>query len=224
MSKASTEGQARNLIASFAVDTQWSEIELQSVQPFIELTPAERGERFTAFLRNGGNLVVSSQILKIDHTNPFNPAEFIGQGWTIWRGPADGNGLEGEEEQDARSLVLTELDLSIILLETHLKNGEVSTTGEERLKRLDAANRIKLDAKAFQTLWENRDKLPERFKQKTNGNTTFIFCDGTVLRSPDGRRYTLCFCWHADSRRWYWDYYWLSDGRRANDPSACLAS
>lgn len=165
-----------------------------------------------------------SAILKIDRSAPFNPAKFIGQGWTIWRGPKDGNGLEGEEEQDARSLILTEVSLSKVLLETHLKNGEMSTTGEERVRRLNAANQIKVDAKIFQTLWENRDKLPERFRQKTNGNTTYIFCDGTTLRSPDGYRCTLCFYWRAGRREWGWDYFWLGVGRDVSDPSACLAS
>jgi hypothetical protein len=167
---------------------------------------------------------IGTNIFRIDRTAPFNPAEFIDQGWSIWRGPADGNGLEGEEEQDTRSIALTEIDLSKILLETYLKNGEMATTGEERIKQLNAANRIKLDAKIFQALWENLDKLPEKFKQKTNGNTTFIFCDGTVLRSPIGDRYALYFFWCADNRKWLWSYFWLGYGRNVSNPSACLAS
>lgn len=163
-------------------------------------------------------------VLPIDRTNPFNPAEFIGKGWSIWRGPANGNGLEGEEEQDARSLALAELDLSKVLLEAHLKEGEAVTTGEERIKRLNAINRIKLDAIAFKTLWENRGKLPERFKQKTNGKTTFIFCDGTTLRGPGGSRYTLYFYWRADNLEWGWRYSWLGRDRSVINPSACLAS
>jgi hypothetical protein len=225
MGKANNEGQALTITASLAVDTAWDQLPTEILQSFIELSPTERGVRFTAFLKNGGRVVIGgSQTLPIDRTKPFNPAEFISQGWTIWRGPKDGNGLEGEEEQDARSLALTELDLDRILLEAHLKNGETSTTGEERIKRLNAANRIKLDAKAFQTLWESRHELPERFKQKTNGNTTFIFCDGTVLRSPDGHRFTLYFCWNAVNRKWNWYYLWLGSDRGVNNPSACLAS
>ena len=55
MSKAPSEGQARTLIASFAVDTPWAEIEAD-VQPFVELTPRERGDRFAAFLRAECNI------------------------------------------------------------------------------------------------------------------------------------------------------------------------
>ena len=39
-------------------------------------------------------------ILRIDRSKPsFNPATFIGAGWSMWRGPINGNGLDGEEER-----------------------------------------------------------------------------------------------------------------------------
>lgn len=31
---------------------------------------------------------------KLACDNVFNPIEFFGNGWTVWKGPADGNGLE----------------------------------------------------------------------------------------------------------------------------------
>lgn len=52
-------------------------------------------------------------ILFIDRSIPFNPAKFIGAGWTIWRGPADGDGLSGEEDHDERSLAIMEIDPAI---------------------------------------------------------------------------------------------------------------
>lgn len=162
--------------------------------------------------------------ISINRSNPFNPAEFIGAGWTIWRGPADGNGLQGEEEQDARSLALTEVDLGGVILDAALSAGENSTSGEERLRRLAVASGVKMDAKIFQTLWENKKMIPERMKEKTNGNITFVFADGTILRSPSGIRYSLYFCWDADYREWFWDSYWLADDRDVHDPSALLAS
>ena len=48
--------------------------------------------------------------LLIDRTQPFNPSTFIREGWSIWKGPIDGNGLKGEEAQDERSLALSEVD------------------------------------------------------------------------------------------------------------------
>jgi hypothetical protein len=223
MSKAISGGQARSLIASFTVDTPWDEIPVD-IQPFIELTPAERGERFAAFVRNGCRLIIGEpKVIPIDRTNPFNPAEFIGAGWSFWHGSADGNGLEGEPEQDSCSLAMSEVDLSKILLETHLKARETYTTGEERIKRIVGAKQIRVDLGVFKTLWDNKELIPLRFKEKTNRNTTFIFFDGQTLRSPGGRRYTLYFYLNDDGK-WDWNIYRLDRNRRVNDPSAVLAS
>ncbi|MBI3273550.1 MAG: hypothetical protein HYZ69_00225 [Candidatus Colwellbacteria bacterium] len=167
--------------------------------------------------------VPQSHILPIDHSKPFNPATFIGVGWSIWRGPVDGNGLEGEEERDHRAATLTEVDLNKVQLVTCLKRGESVTTGEERIKRLKTDGRVRLDENAFQAFWENRAQLPARFKERVNGNIQFIFFDGVVLRSPDGCRCALCLCFGFVGS-WRWNYYWLDNARDACYPSAVLAS
>lgn len=163
-----------------------------------------------------------SQILEINRTTPFNPAEFLGRGWSIWKGPADGDGFSGDEEQDTRSLGLTQLDLSKIHLAICLHRDENRTTGEEKFNRLKQANLICLDAKIFQTLWENQHLIPESWKEKTDGNTTFIFFDGTILRGPGCLRAVLDLCW--DGGGWGWDFDWLEGVWHASDPSAVLAS
>ena len=162
-------------------------------------------------------------ILPINRSKPFNPAEFIGVGWSIWRGPADGNGLKGEEERDLRSAMLTELDLDQVQLVTCLKRGESVITGEERIKRLKADGRICLDENAFKAFWENREQLPARFKERVNDNIQFIFFDGVVLRRPDGNRYTL-FLYFYGLGSWDWGCRWLGCDRGASSPSAVFAS
>lgn len=159
----------------------------------------------------------------IDRTKPFNPAEFIGEGWSFWRGPMDGNGLEGDLEQDSRSLELTEVDFSKILLETCLKDGENYTSGDERIERLIKAERILLDLGVFKTLWDNKASIPARFKEKTKGNTTFIFFDGQTLRSPFGFRSSLCL-YLLDGGVWRWLVFRLDGSRNTLSPSAVLAS
>ena len=161
-------------------------------------------------------------IIQIPRLTPFNPAQFLGSGWSIWRGPVDGDGLSGDEDQDKRSLALTQLDMSQIQLVTCLKEGETSITGEERVRRLKKTNHIRLDTRVFQTLWENKDSIPESWKEKTNNNTTSIFFDGTPLRSPFGDRYVLCLDWRGGE--WDWYYYWLESDWNVNSPSAVLAS
>jgi outer membrane protein assembly factor BamB len=104
-----------------------------------------------------------------------------------------------------------------------LEKGEKSIKGEDKLKRLkEKTNRIRLDAGIFKTLWENQILIPEKWKEQTNGNTTFIFFDGTVLRNSIGNRFVLCLCW--DDGEWLWYYDWLENDWYANVPSAVLAS
>lgn len=161
-------------------------------------------------------------ILSIDHFQPFDPATFIGYGWSIWKGPADGTDLEGEEEQDTRSLALTEVDLSKVQLVHMLQGKELCIKGEAKLERSRLDGRIRLDARLLQTLWEHSHLIPESWKEKTNGYTTYVYFDGTVLRGPSGRRYVLFLCWRDG--RWYWHFSWLGDDFYAHCSSALLAS
>lgn len=147
--------------------------------------------------------------IPIDRSKPFNPAKFIGKGWTI-------------EKEDERSLKLTELDLVKVQFVTMLKGNESSITCEEKLTRLKNSDYIRLDAKIFQTLWENKSLIPESWKDKVNGNTRYIFFDGTELRGPDGDRCVLYLYWYDGE--WLWYYRWLDDDWSANTPSAVLAS
>lgn len=172
-------------------------------------------------------VVSASGIITIDRTTPFDPAKFkgLGKGWTIWKGPASGDGLEGEEDQDSRSLAIAELDLSKIRLEHMLTEDELKSdspyvNGEVKQGRLK--DHIRLDAKILQTFWENKHLIPEVWKKKTNGNITCVFFDGTILRSPDGNRDVLCLYW--DYGEWHWNYNWLDNDFNANNPSAVLAT
>ena len=202
-------GQALQLMSVLANNTDWSQFSAESLQTIIN-RPQESGAQFTTFLKNGARVIIGEpKVIPIDRSTAFNPAEFIGKGWTI-------------EEQDERSLALTEVDLTVIRFETMLKDGETRINGEEKLRRLKKAGHIRLDAKVFQTLWENQHLIPERWKEKTNNNTTYIFFDGSVLRSPDGDRGVLCLCW--DGVGWDWDYDWLGIDWDTDYPSAVLAS
>jgi len=160
-------------------------------------------ENLQAFLRNPNSVSGANTLLTVNRSRTFNPAKFIGKGWTI-------------EEEDERSLALTQVDLSAILLETTLKpsdNGRVQ--GEEKLRRLKASGHIRLDAMVLQTLWENKHLIPESWKTKNA-----VYFDGTVLRRPFGSRCVLCLSWYGDEWNWYYD--WLDHDWNAENPSAVL--
>lgn len=156
--------------------------------------------------------------ISIERVSTFDPVAFIGNGWSI-------------VEQDERSLKLSEVDLSKVSLETMLKGPEGSLLkgnesdvfGEEKLKRLKDAGHIRLDAKVLQTVLENRCLIPESWKNKTKGNITCIFFDGTILQDSNGNRYVLCLYWHDG--KWNWnEHRWLGGNWFASDPSAVLKS
>jgi len=207
-----TVDQSHQVVATLVTNTAWEEIDFEEagLQNLVIRNPKEAGRQFTAFLKNGGRVIVGEpRIISIDRTAPFDSVKWLDQGWTI-------------EEQDKRSLSLEQVDLANVRLEHMLKKDESWIKGDERLKRLKKAGYIRLDAKVFQTFWENQALIPESWKEKTNGNTTLIFFDGTILRNPYGGRDVLCLCWRDG--RWHWDYRWLEYDWHVNYPSAVFAS
>ncbi len=140
----------------------------------------------------------------IVQATPFDPKSFLGEGWTI-------------NEQDEKSLALTEIDLSRVILETCLIAEETSiNTGREKLERLKAAGYIRLDARFFMALWKNKKLIPESWKGK------FICFDGTILLNPEGERYVLYLHYRGDD--WLWNEKWLGNSCGNKIPSAVLAS
>ncbi|MDP3900455.1 MAG: hypothetical protein Q8Q23_05230 [bacterium] len=225
MSKATiTAGQARSLIASFTIDTPWDEI-LVDIQPFIELTPSQRGQAFADFVRNGCRLDIGDVQSII--TKPFNPAEFLGEGWTVWKGPADGDGLSGEEDIDPRSLALVKIEVSQFLFETCLQASAGSITGEEKLHRLKAkSDFVRFGANVFLGLWTDyqankKNSVLERLYKERK--VTYLDFPGTVLRNPDGIR-RVPYLFRRGVGQWGWDCFWLGDGWGAASLSVGCAS
>lgn len=208
-----TIDQSHQVLATLAVNTDWATVDFETsgLQDLIVRNPKEAGRQFTAFLKNGGKVLVGEPKVITINRGRFNPTEFIGDDWSIL-----------EDETDTRSTALTELDLTKVQQVTMLKSGENVVNGEEKLKRLKKDGRIRLDAEVFLTLWQNQLLIPESWKEKINGNTRYIFFDGTVLRDSDGSRCVLFLYWNGGE--WLWNVYWLDNDWYAYNPSAVLAS
>jgi hypothetical protein len=171
----------------------------------------EVGDQFTYFLRTIGKLIVEEKsrtnVIGINRKILFDPVRFMQH-----------RGLE-IEEQDERSMALEEIDVSHIALESMLK-GDMVISGEEHLKRLKRSSYIRLDARIFQTLWENLHLVPEHWKG-TDDSPKHIFFDGTILKNQYGR-YVISMFWDKD-RNWRWTYCRLDlGGWTAADLSAVL--
>jgi len=153
---------------------------------------------------------------KIIRAVPFDPAKFIDKGYTIWRGPSDGYGLEGEEEQDARSLVLKEVELSKLLFETCLQKGESLIKGKEKLKRLKSAGRIRLDARFGAALYKEPGYRTLEWLRANRG-IAWVDFPGTTIRVPFGHQYVLDLYFGGSG--WYWYVRWLENDWNSNEPS-----
>lgn len=209
MSKSVSIDQSHSVIQALANNVDWSVLDGDMLQEQIIKNQKEAGKQFTAFLKNGWKVMVDSpRVISIDRSIPFDPTTFIGNRWSI-------------EEQDERVIALTEIDLTCVMFDSTLEKGEKSIKGKDKLNRLkEKTNRIRLDAGIFKTLWENQILIPEKWKEKTNGNTTYIFFSGTVLRRSNGDRCVLYLYWRDGG--WRWDDDWLERDWYANYPSAVL--
>jgi len=209
MSKSVSIDQSHSVIQALANNVDWSVLDGDMLQEQIIKNPKEAGKQFTAFLKNGGKVIVGSpRVINIDRSIPFDSKKIFGNGWSI-------------EEQDERAIALTEISLNEVMFDSTLKKREKSIIGEDKLKRLKKkTNRIRLDAGIFKTLWENQILIPEKWKEKINGNTTFIFFDGTILRYSNGDRYVLYLYWLDGEWRWGCDC--LNHVWSADRPSAVL--
>jgi len=213
--RKATIGQSLNLLSVFANNADWDNLDSDTIQKIIN-DPRQAGQQFTAFLQNGGKVIVGelvgksigeSKIVAINRDH-FDPKKFIGDDWSIL-----------EDETDTRSS--DEFNLTKVELVTMLNDGETCLKGEEKLKRLKSSDHIRLDADIFLTFWKNKHLIPESWKEKINGNTRFIFFDGTVLRRSDGGRYVLYLYWRGGA--WNWSVH-LLDHVWYDSYSAVLAS
>ena len=174
--------------------------------------PLERG----ALRRDAVSTTVSTRRthLTINRTKSFDPSDFIDHtGWTIWRGPADGSGREGEEQQCKEGLALSSIDLAKVRLVTCLKGKEIAVDGEEFIRRLKDGGRPRLDAQVLETLLKNQNFIPNTWKRRKK-----VCFTGTELRTSGGYRYILFLYW--DGTQWGSDYEWLNHNFDADTPAA----
>lgn len=199
MSKPITIGQSHNLISVLANNVCWDELDAKIVQQIID-NPQEAGRQFTQFCKNSAKVfiyLVTSLVLKL--VDKFSHTEFLGDDWKI---------VERDEREDS----LTEIDWSKVDFATCLKDDEPRITGEEKLKRLKATDKIRLGGRAFLTLWEDYQEKKEVSVLKQLYNTkgiAYVDFFGLVLQAPHGSRRVLCL-YRVGDGSWHWSYGWLA--------------
>lgn len=210
MGKAIGLGQSLNLFSILADNADWDSLDSDTIQKIIN-DPCQAGREFTAFLKNGGKVIVGEPNIVTIAQNRFRAEKFIGNDWSVF-----------DKETDTRSIAITKLDLTKVRL-MEVTNSGTCISGEEWLKHLKALGLVRLDANIFLTLWYNQHLIPEFWKEKNvDGNSRCIFFDGTILRDPDGGRQVLYLYWGDGA--WGWNIKWLINDRRDYESSAVIAS
>src|SRR2546429_9718196 len=141
---------------------------------------------------------------KLACTKKFDPAVFMGDGWSA-------------TEEDERANQLIEIDVNAITLVGCLEKDQQQPIGEQCLKLLKQTPYVRLGGRAFLALWETQDLIPGDWKEPF----LLVFFDGLILRHRNGSRYSLYLSWNAGS--WQWYSCWLGNTRSASNRSVVLA-
>lgn len=206
------QNQIYSVLAILREHTKWDKVNFEgsALEKAITEDPKGAGERFTAFLQNGCQFVFDKP--KPILTKPFEITEFLNAGYSIWRGPADGNGLSGKEDIDSRSLSLVEIDPVDFIFKTYSDEGEKMIDGKGRIFRskIDAEN-INLGGNVFLGLWldyqVNKKSSVLEFFYQSRGIASIAF-PGLILLTPKGKRSILCLFRRLDGE-WSWECSWI---------------
>jgi hypothetical protein len=169
-------------------------------------------------------------ILTINSHGTFDPTRFLGERFTVWKGPVDGDGLSGEEDRDGRNFMIGAIAFAQVSFETCLGEGESALVGEEKLKRLRKNNILCLGGDAFLSLWlDYLDNQEESILEwlRLNRGVNYLDFFGVILRKKhdelDSIRCVLALQWDADRLVWNYDVRWLAFNWMSIFPSVILS-
>lgn len=205
-----TRGQVDRLYDRFVVGLCKSGLPSEPTQYVLENEGNELVDEFVDATRRRVESRIRATEPHILKRQPFDPAKFIGKGWTI-------------DEQVCRRTE-DNLDAGEIVRKDYLKSGEASINGEERLRRIKAApGDVQLNGEDFLALYEEKGQLTLWWLYETKGITWLSFW-GIILRHPVSRRFVL-YLYRKDDGSWGWGCGWVDGGEwSARIPSAALAS
>ncbi len=156
-------------------------------------------------------VVEKGPVFVIDRSKLPTVSELLGDEWTLWKGPKEGDGLEGSGEQDSRSISRSEFNFSGMRFVHGFKEGEEAIDGEEKLERIKALPCIRPDFGFGIGLFLEKGQTTLKWLYDTHGLTWLEIPD--VLCHDGGYRYFLILS-REGSGAWHWDYRWLRHERR----------
>lgn len=197
--------QVRSLIASFTIDTPWEEIEADA-QSFIEFPPEQKGIIFATFIANNFQIKNAGE-QKTIKAKLFNPVKFLGSGWSIWKGPADGDGLSGDEDVCPKASAIKEVELSKVIFKNCMNGDEERISVKEGIDRLNESDDFTgFGLGIFLGFWEDY-QIHREFSVLERLHQDFgvweLYFPGTILRNPNGERIIIFL---GRTEEGVWDY------------------
>lgn len=143
-------------------------------------------KQFVMFLANDARFILSG--LKVACA-PYYPGQVV-TGWAFWKGPSNGDGLQGDEERDQISLALQQVDFERVEFVGGRAGG---TNGEDRLNYLRKMGRPIFGSTVCAGLLEDlrlcqnkADSVLEKIYDHTQ--LTYIDFPGDVIRTEEADR------------------------------------
>lgn len=159
----------------------------------------------TASSKEDGTM--ATNILLIDRSDPVNWRKCLYEdGWGIWRGSLDGDGIHGELALDRRSAALGSIDVTRLILSSWDSATSPRVSQLDELVLGQPVQEARLDAEAFLALVaEPQLMIPSEWRVLGDGRSGFtILADGTILRDPRGIPQVLYM--NPARSGWGWSY------------------
>lgn len=123
----------------------------------------------------------------IDSRGVFKPEVFLGEDYSVWRGLADGDGINGKYDRDGRNVFFHAIAFSEICLVGEFNGKSIAASGEEKLAYLRNQKEITLGRGAFLALWlDYQEKQKDSVLEWLWKNRQIKYLDffGVVIRKP----------------------------------------
>lgn len=191
------------LVAYFQLTRQLGEIERQLRQ--------KSGYRFnTEILSEALQAVIEGKFgpeLRAYHSTPLNIPS-----------PFESGQLEVVENLSPK---FKSVHVARIGLKNGLRQNETFVRGSQRLARLDAETKVRLDAWFLREFWDNKELIPESWSKPVLGMRPSITFDGTVFRhTVTDERFIATLFWN--DLEWEIIYRHLADEFRPWDLAAVI--
>ncbi|OGZ09755.1 MAG: hypothetical protein A3D65_05515 [Candidatus Lloydbacteria bacterium RIFCSPHIGHO2_02_FULL_50_13] len=156
-----------------------------------------------------------AEIKLIEHVVNGAADPFVPTGWSI-----ELHTKSGLMKLERRGAHLYLNGKKIVLFVSEKQQGGKTIRGRELREEL--SGKKVFNANVLDYLLAHPELIPESWKEKTNGNTTFIFFWGTIYRLSDGYLFVRCLLWLDGA--WHWRSRWLGNDFYGHDPAALRAS